>query len=182
MNRWGLIAVLWCSMLRSSAAQQSQSGELPSAPSTGVQSQPAQPETNPVQSGVALFQVLEQKSHVFPDIATNSGRLDAWQKFKLAANNSIAASTIGAALLGSAYDQAIDSPAGYGQGAEGYGKRFGASMARAASNNLFGTFLIASVSHQDPRFYIKSRLSFKQSVKYAAVRLVKARSIRGARN
>lgn len=52
-------------------------------------------------------------------------------------------------------------------------------MARAASNNMFGTFLIASVSHQDPRFYIKSDLSFKQSLKYAAVRLVRARSDSG---
>jgi hypothetical protein len=166
-------------MFRCSVAQQSQSGGLPDAPSASAQSQPAQQKTTPVQSGVAFIEVLQQKSRVFPDIATNSGRMNSWQKFKLAANNSVAASTVGAALVGSAFDQAINSPEGYGQGAAGYGKRFGASMARAASNNMFGTFLIASVSHQDPRFYIKSDLSFKQSLKYAAVRLVRARSDSG---
>ena len=64
-------------------------------------------------------------------------------------------------------------------GAEGYAKRFGANMARAASDNIFGTFLIASVIHQDPRFYVKKGLSFRQSVIYAAVRVVKTRSDNG---
>ena len=179
MNRWVLTTAICCSVFRCSFAQQNQSGGLPNAPSASAQSQPARSETNPVQSGVAFFEVLQEKSRVFPDIATNSGRMDTWQKFALAANNSIAVSTIGVALVGSGFDQAINRPAGYGQGGEGYAKRFGADMARAASNNLFGTFIIASVSHQDPRFYIKSTLSFKQSLKYAAVRLVKARSDSG---
>jgi hypothetical protein len=179
MRRWVLMTAICCLAFRCGVAQQSQSGALPNAPSPSAQSQTPPPQTNPVQSGVAFFQVLQQKSRVFPDLATNSGRLSSWQKFSLAANNSVAVSTIGAALLGSAFDQAVNRPAGYGQGGEGYAKRFGAGMARSASNNLFGTFLIASVSHEDPRFYVKSRLSFKQSVKYAAVRLVIARSDSG---
>ena len=39
-------------------------------------------------------------------------------------------------------------------------------MARGASNNVFGTFLIASVLREDPRFYVKKDLTFKQAVKY----------------
>lgn len=128
---------------------------------------------------MVFFQLLERKSLVFPDLATNTGRLDSWQKFKLAANNSVSLSTIGVALIASARGQAINSPPGYGQGVEGYGKRFGAGMARAASNNLFGTFLIASLAHEDPRFYVKKSLSFKQSVKYAAVRVAVTRSDSG---
>ena len=61
-------------------------------------------------------------------------------------------------MIGSAYGQATDRPSGYHQGWEGYGKRLGADMARAASENLFGTFLLASVLHQDPRFYVKKNL------------------------
>jgi len=52
-------------------------------------------------------------------------------------------------------------------------------MARTASNNLFGTFLIASVLHEDPRFYVKKDLSFKQSVKYSVVRVAVTRSDSG---
>ena len=41
-----------------------------------------------------------------------------------------------------------------------------------ASYNFFGTFVIASVTHEDPRFFVRKGLNFGQSVKYAASRLV----------
>ena len=160
-------------------AQQSQPTPLPDAPSQ-TQEPPSTPRTaNPIQGGVEIVTLLQQKSLVFPDLATNKGPISSWQKFKLAANNSVALSTIGAAVIGAAFGQAINSPSGYHQGAEGYGKRFGADMARAASDNMFGTFLLASTLHQDPRFYVKKNLSFKQSFKYAAVRVLITRSDSG---
>ena len=123
--------------------------------------------------------MLDRKSLVFPDLATNNGRLTSWDKFELAANNSVSPATIGSALMGAAYGQAIDSPSGYGQGGSGYGKAWVSGIARGASDNLFGTFLIASVMHEDPRFYVKTGLDFKQAVKYSAVRLVITRSDSG---
>ena len=127
-----VLAIPICCLLCSgSSAQQSQ----PSASQTPSQG------TNPMQSGLTLFRLLQRKSVVFPDLATSVERLDSWQKFELAANNSVALSTIGAALIGSAYGQATNRPSGYGQGGDGYGKRFGADMARSASDNFFGTFL-----------------------------------------
>jgi hypothetical protein len=156
-------------------AQQQQPG-VPDAPSPSVQSQTGSQPTNPLASGVGLVLLLERKSLVFPDLATNRGRLNSWGKFKLAANDSVSLSTVGSDLIGAAYGQAIDSPSGYGQGGSGYGKRFGSGMARSASDNLFGTFLIASVLHEDPRFYVKRDLTFTQAVKYSAVRLVLTRS------
>ena len=102
--------------------------------------------TNPLTSGVDFVQLLQRKSPVFPYLANRNTRpLTSWEKLKLAANNSVALSTVGAALVGAGYGQAINSPSGYGQGGSGYGKRVGAGMARGASNNVFGTFLIASV-------------------------------------
>src|SRR5271167_4906160 len=164
MQRLALTTAICCLACAGSVAQQSQSGRSPDAPSARAQSQTAPQGTNPLQSGMAF---LQRKSVVFPDLATNSATLDKWQKFRLAANNSVSLATIGAALVGSAFGQAINSPAGYGQEGEGYAKRFGADMARSASANLFGTFLIASVLHEDPRFYVRKNLSFNQSVKYA---------------
>ncbi len=174
-----ILAAFWFLICDGGLAQQPQPESVPDAP---AQSQPPQttPEpTNPIQSGVVLFKLLQEKSLVFPDLATNQGRLTSWQKFKLASNNSVALSTVGAALIGSAYGQATNSPSGYHQGWEGYGKRFGADMARAASDNLFGNFMLASVLHQDPRFFVKKNLSFGQSVKYAAVRLIFTRTDAG---
>jgi len=169
-----------CCLLSSGAvAQQNQTATSPDAHPANAQPQTAPQGTNPMHSGVTLFRLLQRKSVVFPDLATSVGPIGSWQKFELAANNSVALSTIGAALVGSAYGQATNRPSGYGQGGEGYGKRFGADMARSASDNFFGTFLIASVLHEDPRFYLKEHLSFKQRVKYAAVRVAVTRSDSG---
>jgi hypothetical protein len=178
MQRLVLIAAVCGWMCAGSFAQQNQSGVPPEAPSASAPPQTAPQGTNPLQSGMSF---LQRKSVFFPNLATNSGPLSPWQKFKLAANNSVSLATIAAALTGSAFGQAINSPAGYGQGGEGYAKRFGADMARSASANLFGTFMIASAFHEDPRFYVKKHYSFKQSVKYAAVRIVVTRSDSGER-
>jgi hypothetical protein len=180
MHCWGLSTVLCCLMCTAGLAQQNESGALPDAPSASAPSQPETQRTNPLQSGTALFQILQEKSRVFPDLATQTGPFDSLQKFKLAANNSVAVSTIASALLGSGFSQAMNRPAGYHQGAEGYAKRFGADMARSASSNMFGTFLIASMLHEDPRFYVRRHLSFKQTLRYAAVRLAISRSDEGA--
>ena len=105
--------------------------------------------------------------------------MSKWDKFNLAANRTVALSTIAAVYLGSSIGQVTDRPAGYGTGEEGYAQRFGAGWARAASNNLFGTFLLASLTHEDPRFFVKSHLTFSESAKYAAHRLLITRSDSG---
>ena len=159
------LCLLICSL---GMAQQPQ----PDAPAQSQPTQTTSQPSNPIQSGVVLFKLLQQESLVFPDLATSQGSLTSWQKFKLAANNSVSLSTVGAALLGSGYGQATNRPSGYHQGWDGYAKRFGADMARSASYNLFGNFLLASALHEDPRFFVEKNLSFGQSVKYAAVRVV----------
>jgi len=174
----GSVLLAWNPLLaQSSAPPQNPSPQ----PSTPAQPPTTSQGTNPLHSGVGLVQLLQRKSVVFPDIATDTGRLNTWEKFQLAANNSVALSTISAALVAAAYGQAVNSPAGYGQGGEGYAKRFGALMGRAASFNIFGTFAIASMVREDPRFYVKKDLSFMQSVKYSAVRVVAAQSDSGER-
>ena len=172
LRRFFLTTVFCCLTCTAGLAQQSQSDTVPDAPSVGQRSQTASEHTNVLQSGVAKVLTLQNKSLVFPDLATGTTPLDSWQKFKLAANDSLSLSTLGAALIGSSYGQATNSPAGYGQEIGAYGKRFGADMARVASSNLFGTFLIASVTHEDPRFFVEKQLNFPKSVEYAAHRLV----------
>jgi hypothetical protein len=162
--------------------QQSQPAAAPpDAPTPTQQTQTQAP--NPVQSGVHtgvdMFLTLQKKSLVFPDLATTNRPFTPWDKLKLAANNTVSLSSIGAVTIGSAYGQARNNPSGYGQGWDAYGQRFGADLARVASYNFFGTFVIASVLHEDPRFYVKKDLSFWQSVGYSANRLVLTRSDSG---
>ncbi len=52
-------------------------------------------------------------------------------------------------------------------------------MGRNASSNFFGTFLLASVLHQDPRFFPQIDPTFGGSVKYSVKRLFITRNDSG---
>ena len=128
---------------------------------------------------MALFVMLDKKSIVFPDIAADSARMSTGQKFKLFVDDSISLHTLAQSSLSAAISQTTDSPHGYGQGSDGYAKRFGSSMARGASSNFFGTFLLAAALHQDPRFFPERDPTFGRSVTYSLQRLVVTRNDEG---
>jgi hypothetical protein len=116
---------------------------------------------------IAFYNLLDSKSIVFPDIATSTERLSSGKKFELFVDNSISVHSITWAMIGSAITQADNSPTGFGQGWDAYAKRFGADMGRTASSEFFGTFLLASALHQDPRFYAEINPSFLHAAKYS---------------
>ena len=179
MYRW-MVTVLLASFLCVGAmAEKPPANGLPDAPQNQSPTPPAAAAANTIQAGVGMVRTLEKKSLIFPDLATNRQHFSGWDKCKLAANTSVAPSTVAAALLGSAVGQMRDTPHGYGQGWGGYGKRFGADLARSASYNGFGPCLIATATHEDPRFFVRDHLTFGEALKYAAVRLVFTRSDSG---
>ncbi len=49
-------------------------------------------------------------------------------------------------------------------------------MARHASSDFFGTFLLASALHQDPRFFPQRKPTFRSSAKYAIGRVFVTRN------
>ena len=128
---------------------------------------------------VALFERLDKKSIVFPNIVADSARMTTGRKFKLFVDDSISLHALAESSLFAAIGQAADSPHGYGQGGDGYAKRFGASMASGASSNFFGTFLLASALHQDPRFFPERDPTFARSVKYSVQRVFVTRDDEG---
>lgn len=114
MHRSLLSGVMLWLVCIAAAAQVSQPQSLHVAPFLTEQPQAEAPAESALQNSVAMVLTLQRKSRVFPDLATSTGPLDSWQKFKLAANNSVSLSTFGAALVGSSYGQAVNRPAGYG--------------------------------------------------------------------
>jgi len=124
--------------------------------------------------------ILERRSYFFPDLATSTTPLSARQKFTLFLNDSVSGQAIAVSAVSAGVEQGFNWLAGYGQGAEGYGKRFGASLARSASSSFFGTFLLATVLRQDPRFFVPSNPTFWQAAKYSLVRVVITQSDSGA--
>jgi hypothetical protein len=54
-------------------------------------------------------------------------------------------------------DQAQNRDPSFGQGAAGYGKRFGANFADLASGSFFGDFVYPTIFAEDPRYYRLAR-------------------------
>jgi hypothetical protein len=77
--------------------------------------------------------------------------------------------------------QAADSNRGYGQGAEGYGKRYGAAFANAASSEFFGSFLFPVMLRQDPRYIRQGDGPLGSRLGHALTRVVVTRTDSGKR-
>jgi hypothetical protein len=167
------LMVLCLTVVATAEAQQDPKPQnLPDAPTAKPQVE-ASKRQNPFNATVG---VLTKKSIFFPDIATSVGALSMKQKFELFADQSVAPSRFLSSAAGAGIGQAQNSLAGYGQGAEGYGKRFASSMATGASTNFFGTFVIASVSHRDPRYFVTLHPGVRYRIGYALSRIVISRT------
>ena len=148
---------------------------LPDAPSAQIY-----PTASSHQPQAQFIILLKRRSYCFPDLATTTAPLSAGQKFTLFLNDSISGQAIAVSAVSAGVEQGFNWLAGYGQGAKGYGKRFGASMARSASDSFFGTFLFATMLRQDPRFFVPRSPTFWQATKYSLLRVVITRSDSGA--
>jgi hypothetical protein len=175
-----LTLAAFISMAGNAAAQQ------PAGAGAGSQSLPDSPQpkqqpsaTAPEQGSGKLVGYMTKRSLFFPDIAASPHPLSTGGKFELFVDESISPETVLVSSISAGFEQWRDTPPGYGLGAEGYGKRFGSYMATNASSSFFGTFLGASLLHQDPRFFPQTHPTFWSSIKYSARRLVVTRSDSG---
>ena len=141
--------------------------------------QPQAEQQEPAGGAGKVVGYITKRSLFFPDIAVKPGPMSVWEKFELFGNEAISPERLLTAAVSAGFGQARDTDHDYGQGMEGYGKRFGAAMGRGASNSFFGTFVLASVLHQDPRFFPQVRPTLWGSVKYSATRLVVTRNDSG---
>ncbi len=77
------------------------------------------------------------------------------QKFKLAYKTMIDPFTFVFVGGAAGVEQAQNHFRGYGQGAQGYAKRFGAGYADTASGTFIGAAILPSLLKQDPRYFYK---------------------------
>jgi len=131
---------------------------------------------NPLEASLGL---IAKRSYVFPEIAFTPGPLTPTQKFKLFLNRSTSPAQIFSSVAGAGIGQANDSLPGYGQGWNGYGKRFGSSLASSTASNLFGTYLLPSMLREDPRYFVKLTGGWKGRVGHALARVVVIRTDQG---
>lgn len=148
-----------------SSAQQTDATALPQAP------QPQSSQESPRQK--TPEEILEEEKHqkmlgVVPIYGmTNyhyAPALTPGQKFDLTARAYITVFPYLAAGFQAGLSQASNSFAGYGQGAAGYGKRFGAALADGADSAFFSNFFYPVVFKQDPRYFRLGEGTKKQRI------------------
>ena len=98
--------------------------------------------------------------------------LNTRQKFQLAWKSSI--DPVSLVLTGTVagIEQATNTFAGYGQGAQGYGKRFGANYADAVVDTMLAGAVLPSLFKQDPRYFVKGTGSINSRFWYAVANSV----------
>ena len=69
-------------------------------------------------------------------------------------------------------EQAEDAFSGYGQGAQGYAKRYGAAYANQLAGTFIGGAILPSLLKQDPRYFVKGTGTTKQRFFYAVANSV----------
>lgn len=117
------------------------------------------------------FLTLENANKVPP--------LTAGQKFKVVARSSFDYVQYPWYGFLAGISQAENSEAGYGQGAQGYGKRFGAAMADGTIENFMTSAVLPSILRQDPRFFQSGHGGFRRRSWYAFSRILLTRGDSG---
>ena len=93
--------------------------------------------------------------------------LTAKQKFKLAARSVVDPFTFVVVAGSAGVEQWQNHFIGYGQGTEGYAKRFGAGYADTISGTFIGGAILPSLLKQDPRYFYKGTGSLQSRFFYA---------------
>ena len=153
------------------------SGERYSTPAIVMEIAPASAEVRVTPSQVEIAQEeikAEEKQRAFGVIPNfyvsyvpNAAPLTPRQKFELAWKTTVDPVTFGLNFGSAALLQATNTPSGYGQGAEGFAKRYGASYADTFAGTFIGSAILPSLLKQDPRYFYKGTGSKSSRVLYA---------------
>jgi len=117
------------------------------------------------------FLTLENANQVPP--------LTAGQKFKVVARSSFDYVQYPWYGFLAGISQAENSEPGFGQGAAGYGKRFGAATADGTIENFLTSAVFPSLLRQDPRFFQSGHGGFWHRTGYAMSRVIITRGDSG---
>jgi hypothetical protein len=133
-----------------------------------------------VEVGVSQVEVAEEQMKVeeqqrvlgvlpnfYVSYIPDAAPLTSKQKFKLAWRTVIDPFTLVFVGGAAGVEQAQDHFQGYGQGAQGYAKRFGAGYGDTLTGTFIGGAILPSILKQDPRYFYKGTGSVRSRVLYA---------------
>jgi hypothetical protein len=97
----------------------------------------------------------------------NAPPLTARQKWQLMLKSQLDPFTFVSAGLTAGIGQATNSFVQYGQGAEGYAKRYGAALADNADTSFFSNYAYPVLFHEDPRYFRWGEGRIRKRIAYA---------------
>lgn len=114
--------------------------------------------------------VLEQKT---PEAASQT--LTKHQKLQHWLRRSYSPYTFGGVVFDATWAQMWGDWPQYGGGMQGWGKRFGATLADTETRTFFGQFLFPVIFHQDPRYFPSHKQGLIPRAWYAGTRVLVTR-------
>jgi hypothetical protein len=116
-------------------------------------------------------QLQQRVLGVFPNFYTSflwdAAPLNARQKFHLAVRSAIDPIAFLSTGLIASEEQIRGKYSGYGDGAEGYGKRYGAAYGDIVVGRIIGSAILPSLLRQDPRYFYRGSGSVTARALYA---------------
>jgi hypothetical protein len=100
-------------------------------------------------------------------------------KFHLFVKQTYSPYTFVSAAFQATLDEAEDPRAEYGGGVQGWGQRFGATLADTESRRFIQTVALSTILHQDPRYFPSHKRSLVSRSWYAVTRVVITRNDSG---
>lgn len=177
-----LLMVLIAGFWFSSAAQQTTAA---SSSNPAAHDQTAQPPSAPEEQ-VRKQEQSQRIMGIVPMFAVTSRQdappLTTREKFHLMAKQITDPFTFVAAGAQAGLSQATNEFPGYGQGAAGYGKRYGAAFADQASGQFFSNFFYPSLFKEDPRYFRNGEGTVKHRIGYALAQEFVCRTDAGGRS
>jgi hypothetical protein len=130
-------------------------------------------ESQRVMGIMPMFAVVNQQ---------NATPLTPGQKFHLFVRSAFDPFVFAEVGIQAGISQAENSFPEYGQGATGFGKRYGAAVGDSISSGFFSNFFYPVLLRQDPRYFRRGQGSFKRRFAYALAQEVVAHTDKGGRS
>ncbi|MGH9516988.1 MAG: hypothetical protein ACRD3P_15065 [Terriglobales bacterium] len=158
-----------------------------------AQSPPSAPQRAPApcskSAGEQEVEKREQSQRmlgVIPNFGTTNRQdappLSAKAKFRLFYKSAFDPVELSLVGLQAGISQANDEFPEYGQGAAGFGKRFGSTFADEVSSSFFTNYFYPALLKEDPRYFRLGKGSIKRRLGYALLQEVECHTDKGGRS
>jgi hypothetical protein len=186
MVRAVLVAMLALAAQGTASAQLSQTAPEPQLArnfttplETSLPAMLAQPSTGATMRSLPCTQMTAASASLLPDAPSAYVPLSRHCKFKLILRQTYSPYTFASAAFDATWAQMWGQWPQYGGGMQGWGKRLGTTLADVESRRFIQNFVLATVLHEDPRYFPSGKDRLISRAWYAATRVLVTRDDNG---